>query len=688
MSRAVIASSLAFACYLGGSPALLAGQSCPAPGPLALVLSGGGAKGLAHIGVLRVLDSLGIRPDLVIGASMGSIIGSMYSSGATPDEMEEQSQALGLAQLFARTDPRTPRSLGARRPLVVWQPGAGGFRTGEAGAREAAVSAAINKLLLRGNLAARGDFDSLPIPFRAIATDLRTRGEVVLASGDLARAVRASMGIPLVFDPERIGGRDLVDGGLAANVPIAAARRLGAMRVIVSDVGWRPPDTVRADDPLAVADLLVAYLFTQPRDSLGPEDQLVRPAVDSFAALDFEPKKMAEIIRRGHDAAAAAFAGRPVCFGNPAIRLPRTTFRVATIRTVEGPADYAGLLRRQLGIEEGDWLDVPGLRERMQALSEADDYRAIWLQPSGPPDSLTLSLAVRPAPARMVVVGLSYDNDIGGQMWVGASDRGSLLRGLESSVTLVLGELRQELGVGFRPASGRLFPGRPLLSSTISREAIRQFTPDGSAAPEIRAEEVWGLLGLEGRFGREWMVTVGGFAHTWDAPGPAVTNGLGGLLRISSGPRYRSTGIWGEGVLTNTYRRVEVEARQDIGLGAGIRVAPGVRFGWGEDLPLQRTFPLGGMDGFPGFNIGERRGNREVLGQVLLTRRLVGPVQVRLSAVSGKTASGGSTVPHGRWETGGRLGLGAETPIGPIRVEYGLARGGRNGVFLRLGEWY
>jgi NTE family protein len=184
------------------------------------------------------------------------------------------------------------------------------------------------------------------------------------------------------------------------------------------------------------------------------------------------------------------------------------------------------------------------------------------------------------------------------------------------------------------------------------------------------------------------MVTVGGFAHTWDAPGPAVTNGLGGLLRISSGPRYRSTGIWGEGVLTNTYRRVEVEARQDIGLGAGIRVAPGVRFGWGEDLPLQRTFPLGGMDGFPGFNIGERRGNREVLGQVLLTRRLVGPVQVRLSAVSGKTASGGSTVPHGRWETGGRLGLGAETPIGPIRVEYGLARGGRNGVFLRLGEWY
>ena len=238
----------------------LAAQACDSPRPLALVLSGGGAKGLAHIGVLRVLDSLGIRPDLIVGTSMGSIVGAMFASGYSPNQIEEQARSLGLAQLFSRDGLRTPRSLGERRPLVVWQPGAGGFRTADASARQQAVGAALNRVLLSGNLAARGDFDSLPIPFRAIATDLRNREQVVLSGGDLARAVRASMAVPLVFDPERIDGRELIDGGIAANVPVAAARRAGAARVIVSDVGWRPPDSVRADNPLVVADLLVSYL--------------------------------------------------------------------------------------------------------------------------------------------------------------------------------------------------------------------------------------------------------------------------------------------------------------------------------------------------------------------------------------------------------------------------------------------
>ncbi len=153
------------------------------------------------------------------------------------------------------------------------------------------MNAALNRALLRGNLLARGDFDSLPIPFRAVATELRTRAPVVLSHGDLARAVRASMSIPLVFDPVRIEGAQLVDGGLAANLPIAVARAEGATRLIVSDVSWRPPDSVQGENPLAVADLLIAYLFSQPLDSLGARDYLIRPAVDSFETLDFRPDR-------------------------------------------------------------------------------------------------------------------------------------------------------------------------------------------------------------------------------------------------------------------------------------------------------------------------------------------------------------------------------------------------------------
>jgi NTE family protein len=611
----------------------------------------------------------------------------MYASGYTPSQIEDQAQALGLAQMFDRSGARAPRSLGERRPLLVWQLRSGGFRTGEAAARQAAVSSALNRVLLRGNLAARGNFDSLPIPFRAVATDLRNRNEVDLAGGDLARAVRASMAVPLVFDPERIDGRDLIDGGLAANIPLAAARRAGAVQAIVSDVSWHPPDSVRADDPLVVADLLVAYLFTQPLDSLAPGDRVVRPMVDSFAALDFSPAKMSEIIRRGQVAAASAFSGYPVCPGGPAAGGGGGLYHIAKIRITEGPENYASLLRRQLGIEEGDWLSVPTLRARLEAIGEADDYKEVWLQPSGPPDSLLISLAVRPAPARMIVFGLSYDNDIGGQMWLGGIDRGTLFRGLEGSGTLVLGELRQELGIGFRPAAVGRHP-RAVLSGMVARESVREFTREGDAAPEVRTREASGFLGLERRFGHEWLITIGGFAHAWDAPGSRRSNGIGGLARISSGPRYRPSGIWAEGILNTAYRRVGVEARRAVGLGAGVSMTPGVRLGWGRDLPLQRRFPLGGMDGFPGFNIGELRGDRELLAQLLFTRRVVGPVAARVTAESGQTAVGGLTFPRGRWQAGGRLGLGAETPIGPIRLEYGIARGGRNGFFLRVGEWF
>src|SRR5215210_7035575 len=188
-------------------------QACR-PAPTALVLSGGGAKGLAHIGVLRVLDSLGIRPDLVVGTSMGAMVGGMYASGYTAREIDSLARALPIGGLFRTYQPRAPRSLGLLQPLIVLEQGTGRFILQTASIREPEVNALVNAAMLRGNLLARGDFDALPIPFRAVATDLADRVPVVLGSGDLAQAVRASVAIPLIFAPESLEGRLLSDGGL------------------------------------------------------------------------------------------------------------------------------------------------------------------------------------------------------------------------------------------------------------------------------------------------------------------------------------------------------------------------------------------------------------------------------------------------------------------------------------------
>lgn len=666
----------------------VAAQACTTQGPLALVLSGGGAKGLAHIGVLRVLDSLGIRPDIVIGTSMGSIVGAMYASGLTAEQIATMADSLGLADLFGGGDQRTPRALGDRRPLVVWEQGTGGFRVAQAIAREAGVNAALNRALVRGNLIARGDFDSLPIRFRAVATDLRTRGTVILASGDLARAVRASMAIPLVFDPVRVDGRQLVDGGLAANVPIAVARLQGATRLIVSDVSWRPPDSVQGENPLVVADLLVSYLFTQPLDSLSPDDYLIRPLVDSFQPLDFRFDRQQSIRHLGYEAAQAALEGREFCTRPAPPDRPRPEYRVGEISVTGGRTGDGTLIRRQLRLTEGGEIDVATLRDYLATLTQFDEFREVWLRPTGRPDSLRLDVLVRPAAPRVGVAGLAYDNDLGGQMWLGGVDRGATIPRIETSGTLVLGELRQELSLTFRTAGvGRLLQ-RPLLGGTVGREEIRRFDQDGGSQPSTDIRELIGAIGAERRFGREWLLEAAGMVHTWAADGASPEGtAWGGVLQLSSGPRYRPSGIWAQGVLLDRYRRVEANARRVFPIG-GMRVTPSVRFGWGRDLPIQRTFPLGGVDGFPGLSIGELRGDRELSGELVVERPLFGPLSSRVSVVSGQVASGGRTVPRGRWRTGGRIGVIAATPIGPIRVEYGITRDGRNGVFVRVGEWY
>src|SRR3954471_16080091 len=396
-------------------------QTCR-PARTALVLSGGGAKGLAHIGVLRVLDSLGIRPDLIVGSSMGAIIGGMYASGYTGREIDSLARSLPIADLFRTYQPRAPRSLGPLQPLVVWEQGEWRFRLQSASVNEAEVNALVNAAMLRGNLLARGDFDSLPIPFRAVAADLANRSAVVLSGGDLARAVRASFAIPLVFSPESLDGRILVDGGLAANIPASVARSAGAERLIVSDATERQPDSVDLRSPIALADRLLGFLFEQPGDTVSPGDVLIRPAVEGFTSLNFSPERVARLIEIG---AAAARATSPHfrCFARPPEgRTPRLPTRIVGASIDARNASERLALERLLGLGLSDTLDIVLLRSRLRNLPRSEAYDAVWLTPRGEADSVSFMVKVQGAARRVAGLGLAYDGELGGRMWVGVVD--------------------------------------------------------------------------------------------------------------------------------------------------------------------------------------------------------------------------------------------------------------------------
>ena len=210
--------ALAAGAALAANAGAQAPRSRAVPGGVALVLGGGGCRGYGHVGVLRVLEQNGLRPDLVVGASAGSLVGALFAAGLGAEAIEK---------LGTRLSPNMLRD---------WVfPGLGMF-SGAGIARF--VHAQIGQVAI----------ESLPTRFAAVTTDLRSGEMVVLERGDAGRAVQASSSAPGLLEPVRIGERLLVDGNLSAPVPVAAARRLGARKVIAVDVSF-PPEQADLDDP-------------------------------------------------------------------------------------------------------------------------------------------------------------------------------------------------------------------------------------------------------------------------------------------------------------------------------------------------------------------------------------------------------------------------------------------------------
>lgn len=667
----------------------LAAQAC-APARVALVLSGGGAKGLAHIGVLRVLDSLGVRPDLVVGASMGSVVGGMYASGLPARVIDSLARTLPVSHLFRTFDPEAPRALGGLQPLVVWEHGERGFTLQSAAVREADANALLNAALARGNVIARGDFDRLPIPLRVVATDLATREAVVLAGGDLARAVRASIAIPFIFAPERIDGRFLADGGLSANIPVEIARRAGADVVIVSDATERRTDTLNLYSPFVVAERLLGFLFEQADAELGPRDVYVRPQVDGFLSLDFTATSTDSLIALGAAAARAAFDARSCrpAAGDRTHRPAPVPARVTAVEVPGAPPREVRTIRSLIGLAPGDSLDPAALRRRLRALGTTDRYVALWLTPSGGGDSIAFAVAPARAPSSAAAIGAAYDNDVGGRLWAGVVDHDFFGSGVSASARLAVGNLEKQVVLSARrPGEWLARLVTPVASLTLGSEHTRIFDAAGDQVGLLRSREASGFVGVERDVLRGWTATAGLRGRTWRTPERIVTSAAGVAVdlrghSLGEPPWFRAGAEWND-----RFWRATVEATPVLALGR-VTMRPVLRAGSGEDLPVHEALALGGADGFPGYHIGELLGTREALAGLGVGVEVLGPLELRVDGAVGRIAYAGGLLDGDGWRSGVRAGVGAGTPLGDVRVQYGVADDGREAVFVRLGGWF
>jgi NTE family protein len=296
---------------------------------VALVLSGGSALGLAHIGVIRELERSGIPIDMVLGTSMGSLVGGLYASGYSPDSMAELVTGLDWRAFFIeRRDTPSDRYLHSKHERFPL--GLGFDRSGfllEKGLIEGQNILAFLSALTLHVLPTR-DFDELPVPFRAVAADIVTGEKVVFSAGSIAEAMRASMSIPGLFSPYEAQGRSLVDGGIADNMPVDIARGMGADIVIAVECRTHSPTSPEELRSSLEITNQTANLFVEEnmKPSRADADLLIRPDLSSFNRMSYT--EAAALVAKGESETQSA---------GPAIRA--LALRIAATRRLVSPEE-------------------------------------------------------------------------------------------------------------------------------------------------------------------------------------------------------------------------------------------------------------------------------------------------------------------------------------------------------------
>ncbi len=422
----------------------------PEQGRIGLVLSGGGARGLAHVGVLKVLEAEGIRPDIVVGTSMGSIVGGLYASGYSAGEIELIARQLDWSRTFDDAPPRR------HQPYTVRQLDAGLNSDIRLSVTREGIS--LPRGVLQGqNLGlvldelfqVNGDslrLENLPIPFAAVAADLETGQAVVLDKGDVSLAVRASMSIPGALEPVEYGGRLLVDGGIANNMPVDVARAMGADVIIAVDVGAPLLAREQLRSLFSVAQQASGFLVrlntVEQSRSLGEQDLLLQPALDDYSSLAFD--QVDGIILAGEAAAREAFprVGEIAATAVEAVRdnRPRIDFIEVSNDSVIADEVVRNVIRQPLSAP----LNMAMLEEDISRLYGLDYFRQVRYRVvrQGDRHGLLVICRKRQHGTTWLKLGLELSDDFHGNsdFSLGASLRASGLNRL-GGTALVRGEV-------------------------------------------------------------------------------------------------------------------------------------------------------------------------------------------------------------------------------------------------------
>jgi NTE family protein len=703
---------------------------------IGLVLAGGGAKGAAHVGVIKVLEELGVPIDYIAGTSMGAIVGGLYASGMSADQLADAVRSIDWNDIFndkpARENRDFRRKLDDEGFLTKYK---FGFKDGKFQLPRGVVDGQKLNLALR-SLAIRAvgiqDFDKLPIPFRAVAADIETGESVVLGSGDLGTAMRASMAVSAVFPPVEIDGRLLVDGGLTNNLPMDVARQMGADILIV--VNFPSPLKKRKDLNSAASilfqslDLLIKQNSRIQLKTLRPEDVYIEPKLGDIGAGSFD--RAADAIPLGEQAA------RLLSSRLKKLARPRSALRLSAVgpRSQEAKpitVDYIrienksrlsdDLITSRLRLRPGDRLDFKELEQDLANIFglnyfETVDYRIVKKDGK---TGIVVIATEKSAGLDSFRFGLNLENNFDGDSAYNVS-----VRYQKEGLNELGGELILEAIAGEKLGASAAFlqpldpATRYFITPNISflERDVPTFV-NGSRVAEFRVSTLIAGLSVARQLANWGAISLGvDVGHGWEdvnIGAPSVKDDDYGIGEIFA---RLNVDTLDNLFFPHTGEKAKVEFRRSTDALGGdesfsrVNLQLLVARTWGRNTllvsanggatfdgaaPTHSLFNLGGLFNLSGFETDELSGENYALGSILGYRN----IGARSGMFNFPVYLGASLEAGNVWDETGDMGLndlilagtafiGVDTPLGPVYLAYGHAEGGNQSVYLFLGQTF
>jgi NTE family protein len=718
----------------------------PSPQPtgrprIGLVLSGGGARGGAHVGVIRALEQMHVPIDAVAGTSMGAVVGGLYAASLTGEEIERVFGELDWQDMIRDRAPRADlayrrkqddRTILARGTLGVSAQDGVELPLGLVGGQK--ISQALRKATAR--VADVEDFDRLPTPFRALATDLETGEPVVLSKGDLVTVLRASMSAPGVLTPVELNGRLLVDGGLVDNLPVELARSMGVDRLIVVDVSFPLASREDFGSAFDIANQMIGIMVRRgtlaSRAQMRDGDVLIEPDLGAMTSLDFS--RMAQVMEIGRDAALDARERLATLalpdaeyerYAAARVRAAEPSVRIAFVRPSERSKTEADRVEAVFGDLVGRKLDSPEVQRRLDRQYQLDQFESVDYRVVGSERGergIEVDLRRKSWGPAFLRLGVGVENDYEGGATANAAARLWMtgLNSLDAEWTLdgQIGEeplFRTEF---YQPLSLRV----PVFVAPAFRyemQSLPLITADGQRVARYRVRDT------------EFSLALGAELSNWGEVRAGLRRG-DGSSRILVGDPSLPTGDYdiGGAFLTFGYDRLDsawfprqgqafraswLADRESLGatrdadiVEASFQLARSrdrYAFVWSmeagsalddEVVSPQELFTLGGLFRLSGLAPDALAGTQYGIARGLAYRRISRggtgffefPAYLGVSLEAGNVWQTRDDVDWGDLQAAGSLFLGAESPFGPVYLAAGLASGGETAFYLYLGRTF